>query len=403
MLFKYRAKTLQEELKEGTIEAPNEKMAGDILAENNLIILSLIEKEKESAFKKEFEILFFNKVKTKDIVIFSRQLAVMITVGLPIVQALKILVKQAPNVTFKKILTQMTDDVNGGEKFSQALAKHPKVFSNFFINMIRSGETSGQLEQALTYLADQEEKNYDLTSKIKGAMIYPVFVVGGLILVGIVMMIFVVPKLTEVIVQSGAKIPLPTQILIFISNSLTHYWWLIGIIVAGIIFGINSYRNTQAGREQWDFLKLKLPVFGKLSQKIYLVRFSQGLASLIVGGIPLSQGLKIIADLIGNAVYKDLILKTLKEIEDGRPITTVFEQSKVVPSLVTQMMSVGEKTGKLDSVLNKIAEFYSREINNMVNNLTALIEPMVILLLGVAVGGMVAAIIMPMYNVTTQF
>ncbi|PKL72502.1 phytochrome sensor protein [Candidatus Kuenenbacteria bacterium HGW-Kuenenbacteria-1] len=403
MLFQYRAKTLQEEIKEGTIEAPNEKMASDILAENNLIILSLTEKEKQSVFKKDFEIPFLNKVKSKDIVIFSRQLAVMITVGLPIVQALKILVKQAPSVAFKTILSQIADDVNGGEKFSQALGKHPKIFSNFFINMIRSGETSGQLEQALNYLADQEEKNYDLASKIKGAMIYPVFVVGGLILVGIVMMIFVVPKLTEVIVQSGAKIPLPTQILIFTSNILSHYWWLLGIIVVGVVFGINSYIHTLAGREQWDFLKLKLPVFGGLSQKIYLVRFSQGLASLIVGGIPLSQGLKIIADLIGNVIYKDLILKTLKEIEDGHSITTVFEQSKVVPSLVTQMMSVGEKTGRLDNVLNKIAEFYSREINNTVSNLTALIEPMVILLLGGAVGIMVAAIIMPMYNVTTQF
>ncbi|MEK7167206.1 MAG: type II secretion system F family protein [Patescibacteria group bacterium] len=403
MIFQYRAKTLQEEFKEGIIEAPNEEMASAILTENNLIILSLKEKEKKISFGENLNIPFLNKVKSKDIVIFSRQLAVMATVGLPIVQALRILAKQTPNPAFKTILSGITEDVNGGEKFSQALAKYPDIFSNFFVNMIRSGETSGQLDQALNYLADQEEKNYDLISKIKGAMIYPVFIVLGLVAVGTIMMIFVVPKLTEVIIQSGAKLPLPTQILIFTSNALKNYWWLFGIAIFGIIFGIRNYIKTLGGRKNWDFLKLKLPVFGKLSQKIYLVRFSQGLASLIVGGIPLNQGLKIIADLVGNVIYKNLILTTLKEIEDGRPIITAFEQSDVIPSLVTQMMDIGEKTGKLDSVLNKIAEFYSREIDNMVSNLTALIEPLVILLLGGAVGVMVASIIMPMYNVTTQF
>ncbi|MBI4653038.1 type II secretion system F family protein [Candidatus Kuenenbacteria bacterium] len=403
MLFQYRAKTLQEEFKEGVIEAPNEEMASAILVENNLIILSLKEKEKEAVWGKNLNIPFLNQVKSKDIVVFSRQLAVMATVGLPIVQALRILIKQAPSPVFKTILSGIAEDVNGGEKFSQALAKYPNIFSNFFVNMVRSGETSGQLDQALNYLADQEEKNFDLISKIKGAMIYPTFIVLGLIIVGTIMMIFVVPKLTEVIISSGAKLPLPTQILIFTSNALKNYWWLFGIVVAGIAIGIKSYIQTLDGRRQWDFLKLKLPIFGKLSQKIYLVRFSRGLASLIVGGIPLNQGLKIIADLVGNVIYKDLILATLKEIEDGHPITTAFEQSKVIPSLVTQMMSIGEKTGKLDSVLNKIAEFYSREVDNMVDNLTALIEPLVILLLGGAVGLMVASIIMPMYNVTTQF
>ena len=176
-----------------------------------------------------------------------------------------------------------------------------------------------------------------------------------------------------------------------------------GIIIAGIIVGFKNYIQTINGRRKWDFLKLKLPIFGILNQKICLVRFSRGLASLIVGGIPLNQGLKIIADLVGNVTYKDLIMTTLKEIEDGHPIVTAFEQSKVIPSLVTQMMSIGEKTGKLDSVLSKIAEFYSQEIDNMVANLTALIEPLIILLLGGAVGIMVASIIMPMYTVTTQF
>ncbi|MFH1838330.1 MAG: type II secretion system F family protein [Candidatus Kuenenbacteria bacterium] len=403
MLFQYRAKTLQEEFKEGVIEAPNEEMASAILIENNLIILSLKEKEKKILFGKNFNIPFLNQIKPKDLVIFSRQLAVMATVGVPIVQALRILVKQSPNPAFKIILSGIAEDVNGGEKFSQALAKYPKIFSNFFINMIRSGETSGQLDQALNYLADQEEKNYDLISKIKGAMIYPTFIVFGLIVVGTIMMIFVVPKLTEVIIQSGSELPLPTKILIFTSNFLKNYWWLLGIAIIGIIFGIKNYIQTLKGRERWDFLKLKMPIFGGLCQKIYLVRFSRGLSSLIVGGIPLNQGLKIIADLVGNVIYKNLILATLKEIEDGRPIITVFEQSKVIPSLVTQMMGIGEKTGKLDSVLNKIAEFYSREIDNTVTNLTALIEPLVILLLGGAVGIMVAAIIMPMYNVTTQF
>ncbi|OIO47760.1 MAG: hypothetical protein AUJ28_00450 [Parcubacteria group bacterium CG1_02_37_51] len=400
-VFHYRVHK-GEDISEGMVEAPNLEAASEILGDRGLSIISI---EEVSGEGKKFSVnlAMFQKVKPKDIVVFSRQLSVMISATLPIVQALKILIKQTDNAYFKTVISEIADEVDGGQKFSIALGKHRKVFSNFYVSMIKSGETSGKLDEVLQYLADQLEKDYDLRSKIKGAMIYPVFIISGLLVVGVIMMIFVIPKLTEMLTASGQELPIATRILIGTSSAMRNYWWLMLIIIIALIVGFRYLLKTKGGRKAWDLFLIKLPVFGKLFQRIYLVRFTRSLATLVIGGVPLTTGLKIVNEVVGNTAYQAVIEETIKTVEDGESVAKVMLDSPIVPNLVSQMMSVGEKTGRLDEVLSKVAEFYSREIENIVANLTSLIEPFIMVMIGVAVGGMVAAIILPMYNLANQF
>jgi type IV pilus assembly protein PilC len=400
-VYRYRAHK-GKEVASGMVEAPNIEAASEILGDRGLTIINITE---ESGHGKglSFNLAIFQRVKPKDIVIFSRQLSVMISATLPIVQALRILVKQTENEYFKTVISELADEVEGGQKFSIALERYRNVFSNFYISMIKSGETSGKLDNVLEYLADQLEKDYDLNSKIKGAMIYPAFIITGLISVGIIMMIFVIPKLTEMLTASGQELPITTRILIGTSSFMRDYWWLIILIVVVATIGIRMIIKTPSGKKAKDNLLIRLPVFGKLMQRIYLVRITRSLSTLIVGGVPLTAGLKIVYEVVGNAAYQEIIQETITTVEDGDSVATVFLESPIVPSLVSQMMSVGEKTGRLDDVLAKVSDFYSREIENIVSNLTSMIEPFIMVLIGVAVGGMVAAIILPMYNLANQF
>lgn len=399
-IFDYKAKDKQGNTVVGAVEAPTENVANDVLKEKDLIILSLSERRKTTLFQASLP--FLNRVKVRDVVIFARQLAVMISATVPIVQALRILTRQTENVTFKIIISEIADEVDGGAKLSSSLARYPQVFSDFFIHMIRSGETTGKLDETLNYLADQQEKDYDLRSKIRGAMTYPIFILSGIVVIGTIMMIFVIPRLTEIILESGVELPLTTKILIATSSFLQHQWWLLLIILIGLFVGYRTYSRTEGGRYQIDSLKLRFPIFGSIYRRIYLTRFSQGLATLLQSGIPLTRSLEIVADVIGNRVYRDLTTKTIKEIEDGNPISTIFAQSNQVPAILTQMMNVGEQTGRLDQILSKLADFYSREVENDVKNLVTLIEPLILMLLGLAVGVLVSAILLPIYNVSTS-
>lgn len=394
-IFKYKATNKEQKEVEGLIEANNDSIAAEILMERGLSVLSVQEEEIGSAHK---GLSFLNRVKIKDLVIFSRQFSVMISANVAIVQSLKILIDQTQNMRLKMIVSQIADDVNSGSRLSDALAKEPGVFSNFYISVIRSGETSGRLDEALVYLADEMEKDYDMTSKIRGAMIYPAFVLTGLLVVGGVMMVFVVPKLTDVLTESGQELPITTKILIGISSFLAGYWWILLVSLAILFFGLKYYTKTPQGKLIFDTIILRLPIFGKLFQRIYLVRFARSMNTLIVGGVSITESLRIAADIASNEIYKDLILETVKEVEDGNSISSVFVNSKQIPQMVSQMLSIGEKTGKLDVILDRITNFYTREINNVVANLMTLMEPIIMVVMGLAVGVMVSAIIMPMYN-----
>jgi len=400
-IFKYKALDREKKNVEGLIEAGTEKLAAETLQDKGFSIVSL---KKHSEGKGEFSFLsVLNKVKLKDLVIFSRQFSVMISANVALVQSLHILVDQTENITLKMIISEIADEVDSGLRLSDALAKRPKVFSDFYINVIKSGETSGKLDEVLNYLADEMEKDYDMVSKIRGAMIYPIFVFCGLGAVGVVMMVFVVPKLTGILTETGATLPIATRILIGTSNMLSTYWWLFLGLIAGLVVGFRAYSNTPGGKRQLDLIKLRLPIFGKLFQRIYLVRFTRSMNTLIIGGVTITKSLKIASEVVDNQIYKELIEETSTAVEDGDSISSVFTGSKEIPKMVSQMMSIGEKTGKLDVILGRVTDFYSREINNIVANLMTLMEPIIMIIMGVAVGVMVAAIILPMYNLASQF
>lgn len=400
-IFKYKVINNDGDKVDGYIEAVNIEEAAGNLQERGFQLLLLKEKKKKSNI--DF-ISNLNWIKQKDVVVFSRQFSVMISANVALVQSLRILVDQTINPKFKMIIAEIADEVDGGARLSEALSKRPKVFSEFYVNIIRSGETSGKLDEVLNYLADEMEKDYDLTSKIRGAMIYPAFVMSGLLAVGALMLIFIVPKLTEIIKESGGELPIQTRMLIGLSEFMIGYWWLIIAIVAGGVVLFRAYTRTSQGERQYDYLKLKMPIFGQLLQKIYMVRFTRSMNTLIMGGVPITKGLHIAAGVVSNRVYKDLIYETAKAVEEGDSISSIFIQSAEIPKMVSQMMSVGEKTGKLDLVLKKISDFYSREVSNTINNLMSLMEPIILVIMGVAVGIMVAAVIMPMYNLAnTQF
>lgn len=397
--FDYKARDPQGRLLEGVVEAPSLDVAEGLLRERDIIVLSLRQGRKKVLFQGTLS--FLNRVPFRDVVIFARQLAVMISAGIPIVRALRVLSKQVSNTTFQIIIEDIAEDVDGGAKFSMTLARYPQIFDNFFVNMIRSGETTGRLDETLNYLADQKEKDYDLRAKVRGAMIYPAFIVFAMFLVGILMMVFVIPNLTKVLIEAGVELPIMTRILIGTSDATVNYWWLM-LIIAAILFTLYrmAYRNER-GRYVLDGIKLRIPIVGKLFQKIYLTRLTRSLSTLILSGVPIIPSLEIVGELVGNEVYRKLTLDTIKEVEDGKSIATLFAKHASVPMMLSQMMSIGEQSGRLDQIMGKLAEFYNREVENSVANLVALIEPLVILVLGAGVGLMIIAILLPMYQVTS--
>ena len=401
MVYHYRSKNKLGQEIEGTIEATSKDEAIKTLTEQGLIILSLEGTDKKGALN--LNIPFLNRITTKDLVMFSRQLAVMSSATLPIVQALRILIEQVENEKLKVIVSEIADDVDGGEKLSNAMERHSKVFSPFFVAMIRSGETSGSLDKVLNYLADEQEKDYALMSKIKGAMIYPAFILSALLGVGIFMMVFVIPKITNILKETGGELPMATKILIGTSNFLTHFWWAVIIILVALFVGGKFILRQSEPRRYWDFIKLKLPAFGPLFQKIYLVRFTRSMATLVDGGVPITTSLNIVSDVVGNAYYKDLIDRTARGVQDGDSVAAIFLKSKEIPPMISHMLSVGEKTGRISEVLSKMTSFYAREVEGAVANLISLIEPMIMILMGLGVGVMVAAVIMPMYNMSQGF
>ena len=397
--FRYKAENKRNETVEGVVQAAAQSVAAGILRDQGLAIVSLQE-EHPNVLRQSLRI--FNRVKTKDLVIFSRQLSVTISANIPLVQGLRILIAQTTNPTFKMMISEVADDVEGGAKLSAALARHHGVFSKFYVSLIKSGEASGKLDEILLYLADQQEKDYDLTSKIHGAMIYPAFIVVGLLVVGTLMMIMVVPQLTGILQESGVDLPLSTKILIGTSGFLAKFWWLLLLVIIGV--GVAFYlaiNRTTRGRYYWDTVKLRLPIFGSLSQKMLLVRFTRSLHTLLSGGVSLSRSLEVVSEVTNNVLYQKLINETRRAVESGHSIASEFTKSKEVPAMVSQMMQLGERTGRLDEILDKLANFYTREADNMISNLVTLIEPIVMVTIGIAVGLLVSAIILPIYSLAT--
>lgn len=399
-LFAYSARQSDGHAVKGTVEAPNLETATELLRDQQLIVLRL--KQKANSLNWRFLQNLLNRVSVKDITFFSRQLAVLISATIPLVRALKILVRQTRTEVLKRIIADIAAEVDGGAKLSQAMARYPQAFDQFFIHMVRAGETTGRLDDVLQYLATQKEKDYALRSRIRGAMIYPSFIVATMIGIGTLMMVFVVPRLSAIITQGGGELPLPTQILLGTSWVLSNYWLLILVIIFGLIIATVVYGQTLAGRYYIDAIRLRLPVFGPLYQKIILTRFSVSLSNLLASSVPVTQALTIVADVVGNAQYHEVLMQTITEVEGGNSIASVFAHSKIVPPIVAQMLSIGEETGRLDDILKKLSEFYTAEVETGVATLTSLIEPIIIVLLGIGAAIMVTGILLPIYSITNS-
>jgi len=408
MKFQYTARTKEGKLESDIAEAPSLEAAISMLQNQQLVIIE-IKPFIEAAYlnlnilTKQINNLL-NRIKSEDIVLFSKQLAILIQAKVPLVQSLRVLTKQTRNPNFAGIINAVANDVDAGMIFSRALSKYPRVFSNFFIQMTRSGEISGRLEETLTYLSDYINKQYLLNSKARGAMIYPAFIVGAFIIVGVLMLIFVVPNLTSILTESGQELPFVTRLLIGTANFTKNWGWIVFIILGAMVYFVRiSLKKSPEWQYAYDGLKLRFPIFGELLKKIYLARFSETLSTLSSAGIAISQSLEITADVVGNSVYKRIILEADEAVRKGSNISVVFARYPEILPMVTQMISIGEQTGKLDSILKQISAFFTEEVNRAFDNIVNLIEPILIVVLGVGVGILVAAILLPIYNLVNAF
>ncbi len=399
-VFKYRVKGADGNVQAGYVEAESRDAAGQALTSRGYDIY-LLEEERHAIGGAGRTRGFLNRITAKDLVIVSRTLSVMVSASVPVVEAIRNIARQSENPRLQAILSQIATEIEGGTRFSDALEKHGEVFGGFYINMVRAGETSGQLIDVLEYLADQLEKDYDLQAKITGAMIYPAFIVTGLAVVGFIMMSFVIPKLTAILQEANVPLPFSTRMLIFVSGVFANDWWLILMGVGVCIFAIRAWLSTPSGRYAWDRFKLRIPIFGLLLRNVYVVRFSRSLATLNKGGVDMVSALEIVSGVMGNAAWKQLVFETIREVNDGNSIVTAMQRQRFVPATMIQMLGVGEQTGKLQEVLQRVSSFFAREIDNTVANLVSLIEPSIMVLLGIGVGVMVSAILLPLYSLSS--
>lgn len=400
MKFKYKAISASGIEQLGKIEAGSRERVIELLQKHKLVIISIKEIKELISFK--FLLAFFHRVSHKKIVIFSKELSILLMAGVPLAESLKIQYDQEESLYFKEQIFKISNMVEDGVTFSAALSKFPNIFSDFFVNIVKSGEASGKMQESLLHLSDYMEKQYLLTSKVKSALMYPAVILGGFALVGVGMMAFVVPQLVSIFEGSDQELPLPTKILIFVSDFMQHNIVLLFIIIIGFVYVAKKYIQTSEGKRQVDEILLKLPQFGGLFKKFYVARFAENLSMLISSGIPIISALKISGDVAGNDVYRKIIYSSIDEVKIGGSIAYVFERSDQMPHLVAKMIRVGERTGKLDVVLKDIADFYTKEVDIAVDGLTAIIEPIMIFVLGGAVAVLVASILMPIYQMTTM-
>ncbi|HOX29858.1 MAG TPA: type II secretion system F family protein [Candidatus Paceibacterota bacterium] len=396
MRFTYQARTKIGDVKIGVIDASSKKAAIDMLQRDGLFVTQL-RKESES-FSKRFRLM--DRISGKEVAIFSRQLAVMFKANVSLVESLRTIGGQFTNQSFREKILKISQDVEAGTSLSNAFAKYPDIFSSFFIAMIKAGEVSGNLSEQLTYLADYLEKNYYLSGKIKGAMVYPALIVIVVIAVLFMLSYFVLPNLLSTLTETGAELPLITQIVIVGSNFIRGPGGLLLILgmVLIMIFAMRYYKSDK-GRIFFDKLFLRVPVFSSLLRMVYLSRFADNLSTLVSGGIPITQSLEITGNIVGNIVYKEVILKTRDGVRRGQTISSIlYNYPELFPPMFTQMILVGEQTGSLDKSLSTLVNFYEKESDSAIDGLLTLIEPVLIILLGVIVGGIVAAVMIPMYS-----
>ena len=394
--FEYKARSREGEARSGIVTASSEDAALDALQQNSLTVLAIREATPPSFIERG--ISFGSGVKQKDVVVFSRQLATLFEARIPVASALKTLMSEAAKPALKRIIAEILDDVAGGMSLSQAMAKHPKVFSSFYVHLVRSGEESGKLQDIFTYLADYLERSYYLAAKAKNSLIYPAFVLIAFTGVLVVMLVVVFPRLISIFQETGQPVPFYTQVVIYLSLFLQQWGILLLIVIAGGGVLIWRWAGTAPGKFFFHRLQVSVPVMGELYRKLFMARLTDNLQTLIAGGIPIVRALSITGDVVGNVVYKAAIERAIESVKAGSTISAAFEATPEIPPLVTQMIRIGETSGRLDFILQSIARFYRKDVDSVLENIVALIEPALIIFLGLGVGALVASVLVPLYN-----
>ena len=399
MIFKYKTIDAPGATpKEGTVEAINMEVAISALQKRGLVIVSITPEEEKSFFERN--ISFFDRVSNKDIVILSRQMATLFEAQVPALRIFQLLAMQSENATLRRRLKDVVDDLQSGSPISGAMAKQPDVFSPFYINMVKAGEESGKLDQTFAYLADYLDRTYEVTSKVKTALIYPAFVIFTFVTVMVLMLTVVIPKISAIIKDSGQPIPVYTKIVIGLSDFFINYgiFFLIAIIIGG--FFLWRYLMTENGKLSLDDAKIKVPFVKNLYNKLYLSRIADNMNTMLLSGIPMVRGLDLTASVVDNKVYQKLLGQVVEDVKGGSSVSDAMGKYEEIPGIFVQMVKIGEETGQLGNILKTLAAFYRREVTNAIDTLVGMIEPTMIVLLGLGVAFLLASVLIPIYNIS---
>lgn len=400
MLFRYKVIDTEGKEQSGQIEAPDSNLAVSSLQKRGFIVISVIAEAEKTFIQKSLP--FFDHIPMKEVVIMSRQTAALFEAQVSAVKVFNVLSENLENKSLRIILQSVSQDIQSGISISGAMSKYPQAFSNFYVNMVKAGEESGKLTETFNFLADYLERSYELSSKTRNALVYPVFVIFTFIVVMILMLVMVIPRLSAILIESGQNIPIYTRVVIGISDFFVHYgiFFLIFLVIAGI-FAWRSSRSRR-GQLRIDSAKITLPYFGNLYRKIYLSRIADNMDTMLSAGIPIVRALEISSEVVDNKVYETIITDALNEVKGGSTISSAFAKHQEVPAIMVQMIRVGEETGSLGSILKTLAKFYRREVDTTVDTLIGLIEPAMIIVLGLGVGFLLTSILVPIYNIASS-
>lgn len=401
MLFSYKAIDQTNASREGTVEASNIDAAISAVQKRGYTIVTIAPIDTTKNIL-NLEITWFQGISNKEMVIFSRQIATLFAAQVSALRIFRLLAAEAENQQLQKVLNTIADDLQAGSSISRALGNHPDVFSTFYVNMVRSGEESGSLEQAFMYLADYLDRSYQVISKARNALVYPAFVVGIFILVMGLMLTLVIPRISQILIDSGQELPIYTKLVIGLSSFLTDYIGLLLVFGAFVGVGFWQFAKTDVGKRSIDEFKISVPYIGDLNRKLYLTRICDNLSTMLSSGISMVQAIEVTADVVDNAVYREILENTLLEVKGGRSFADTISEYPEIPGVLAQMAKVGEETGNLSEILSTLAVFYRREVNNAVDTLIGLIEPLMIVMLGLGVGTLLASVLMPIYNLTSS-
>ncbi len=398
MLFKYKVVDNTGVERKGEIEAINIDIAISSLQRRGYVVSSINPEEKKGILSGDINI--FERVSSKDIVILSRQLSTLFEAQISALRIFRLLAVESPKKKLSQILQKIADDLQGGNSISNALEKHPKAFSTFYVSMVRSGEESGKLDQIFLYLADYLERSYAVTSRTRNALIYPAFVIVTFIIVLILMFTLVVPNISAILTESGQSLPIYTRIVVLISDILVNYGVIILFVFVILGYLIGRYVRTTDGRYAFDKLKISAPIIGGLFKKLYLARIADNLNTMLISAIPIVKSLEVTADVVQNAVYENILHETLDAVKSGNTLSDAFAKHKEIPAIMTQMVKVGEETGEMGDILKNLSKFYEREVVSAVDTLVSLIEPAMIVFLGAGVAILLASVLIPIYNIS---